>query len=102
MKLKAKQQLFAKLVPLLLGYIHSLGHEVTLGNTTAATGFKHSVHPKKIAIDLNLFIDGKYQRSTKAFEPIGQFWKGLHPLCRWGGDFPGDGGHFSLEHGGYK
>ena len=90
-------------------YAYALGYELTLGNTTAPTGFKGSLHPKRLAIDLNLFIDGKYQRSTKAHEKLGKFWKGLHPLCRWGGDFRDakgkpkpDGNHYSIEHRGHK
>lgn len=97
MRLKAKQMLFAKLLPLLLGYIHALGHEVTLGNTTAPTSTPTSLHPKKLAIDLNLFIAGVYQRSTKAHEKPGVFWESLHPLCRWGGRFKKkDGNHYEM------
>lgn len=101
MTLGDKQRLFAKLVPILLQYAYALGYEITLGNTTAPTGHPTSVHPKKLAIDLNLFINGKYQRSTKAHEKMGVFWESLDPLCRWGGRF-GDGNHYSLEHRGHK
>jgi hypothetical protein len=27
---------------------------------------------------------------------LGEFWEGLHPLCRWGGRF-NDGNHYSIE-----
>lgn len=101
MRLREKQSLFAKLVSRLLLHAELLGYEVTLGNTTAKTGFSKSLHPKKLAIDLNLFIDGKYQRSTRAHEPLGVYWESLHELCRWGGRFkPRDGNHYSCTHKG--
>ncbi len=60
-----------------------------------------SLHYKRLAIDLNLFVNGRYIRSGKnpAYVELGAYWKGLHPLCRWGGDF-GDANHFSIGHGG--
>ncbi len=103
MTLRQKQSLFAGLLPLLMQYAYAMGYELTVGNTIAPTTFSGSLHPKKLAIDLNLFIDGEYQRSTKAHAKLGAFWKTLHPLCRWGGDFtPKDGNHYSLEHNGRR
>ncbi len=60
-----------------------------------------SLHYKRLAIDLNLFVNGRYIRSGKnpAYLKLGAYWKTLHPLCRWGGDF-GDANHFSIGHGG--
>ncbi len=101
MLFKDRQHLFARLLPLLILYMDSNGYEVTLGNTTAPTNHKNSLHPMKLAIDLNLFLNGKYLRSTKAHEQFGRFWKSLHPLCRWGGDFfKPDGNHYSVEYRG--
>ena len=98
---REKQSLFARLIATLILEAYDRGYEMTLGNTITPTGFKGSQHPKKLAMDLNLFIDGKYQRSTKAHEPLGIFWEGLHPLCRWGGRFSqGDGNHYELRHKG--
>lgn len=97
MTLRESQSLFAQLVPLLIQYAYTLGYEITLGNTTAKTKTRTSNHPKRLAIDLNLFVDGKYQRSTAAHGPLGAFWEALHPRCRWGGRFkPKDGNHYEL------
>ena len=101
--LREKQSLFVRLIARLTLHAELLGDEFTFGNTISATGFSKSLHPKRLAIDLNLFIDGKYQRSTKAHEPYGIWWEQQHPLCRWGGRFfPKDGNHYSLTHGGVK
>lgn len=53
-------------------------------------------HPKRLAIDLMLFIDGQWQQDTEAYKPLGEFWESLNPLNRWGGNFSKlkDGVHF--------
>ncbi len=103
MRLREKQSEFVLHVALLIQYAASLGYELTFGNTTGKTGYPPSLHPKRLAIDLNLFINGKYQRSSKAYAPLGKFWKSLHPENAHGGDFtPKDGNHFSRSHRGYK
>lgn len=56
-----------------------------------------SAHRSRLAVDLNLFIDGVYQPSSEAHRPLGEFWKSLDPDHNvWGGDwvnFP-DGNHY--------
>lgn len=64
-------------------------------------GSSKSVHMIRLAIDLNLFKDGMYLADSKYYQEFGEYWKGLHPLCRWGGDFK-DGNHFSMEFEGRK
>ncbi len=113
MKLRKKQALFMKLLPMLLQYADVLTartgilHEFTAGDLyrakTCSHGHKDSNHRKRLAIDLNLFLDGKYQTSTKAHQELGEFWESLHPLCCWGGRFSNpDGNHYSLKHKGVK
>lgn len=59
-------------------------------------GIVNSYHTKKLAIDLNLFKDGKYLTSTESHRQFGEYWKTLDPECTWGGDFKNsDGNHFS-------
>ena len=65
-------------------------------------GHKDSNHKRKLAIDIDLFLDGRYYLTeTGDHRKLGEFWESLHPLCRWGGRF-GDGNHYSIEHGGVK
>jgi len=110
MTLRQKQSLFARCVALLIQEAERQGYEVTLGEAyrspeeaarlaKAGKGIVNSLHGQRLAIDLNLFKDGKYLSSTKAHEPLGNWWEYLHPLCRWGGRF-NDGNHYSFEHGG--
>ena len=54
---------------------------------------KKSFHWDALAADLPLYINGRYQRSTKAYYPLGSVWKLMGGS--WGGDW-GDGNHFSL------
>jgi len=52
-------------------------------------------HPKRLAIDLNLFIGGVLL-GFEGYREAGAYWKSMHPLNRWGGDIKGllDGNHF--------
>lgn len=116
MKLIEKQFLFMRLLPRLLDKAHELGFDVTGGelerteaqaevNAASGTGISNSLHKKRLAIDLNLFKDGSYLTKTEDHLALGTYWKLLHPLCRWGGDFTGkrpDGNHYSIEHEGVK
>lgn len=69
----------------------------------AGDGAFLSLHQQRLAVDLNLFIRGEYQTESKAYGRLGDYWKTLHPLNRWGGDFSRpDGNHFSMENGGIK
>jgi hypothetical protein len=112
MTLRQKQSLFAQLVGLLIAEAYRQGYELTLGEAyrppeTAALmakqgkGITNSNHVLKLAIDVNLFKDGVYLSSSASHKPLGDYWKKLNPLCRWGGDF-NDGNHYSLEHNGVK
>lgn len=112
MTLRQKQSLFARLAATLILHASELGYEVAIGEVWRSefeaarlaklkTGIKRSLHCDKLAIDLNLFRNGVYLRSTAAHAPLGEWWERQHTLCRWGGRF-GDGNHYSLEHGGRK
>ena len=120
-----KQREFPLMLAALItwAYEHQ-GYELTLGeayrtpeqaalNAKSGKGISNSLHTKRLAIDLNLFINGVYQTDSEAYRPLGDKWKSLNKLARWGGDFtktlPGqgtvsapDGNHFSIEHEGVK
>ena len=113
--LSDKQRDFPLMLAALItwAYEHQ-GYELTLGeayrtpeqaawNAAQGKGISNSLHTKRLAIDLNLFIDGVYQTDSEAYRPLGTKWKTLHHLARWGGDFSRpDGNHFSLEHDGTR
>jgi hypothetical protein len=109
MSLGNDQRLFAKLVGEFITWIYSQGYEVTLGDAyrdprvhgqygeRTGYGAPKSFHKKRLAIDLNLFRNGKYLTETEDHKPLGDKWKTMHPDCVWGGDFTRpDGNHYSF------
>lgn len=108
MTLGEKQELFSVLLAQLIFFAHSRGYGVRMAWVYRSPeaneligGHPKSNHINKLAADIDLFWDGQYLTETEHHTELGEFWKGLHPLCRWGGDF-GDGNHYSLEHNGVK
>jgi hypothetical protein len=112
MTLREKQSTFVALIAQLILEANRRGYELTLGealrtkeqaalNAKKGIGSKNSLHIISLAVDFNLFKNGKYLDKTEDHEPLGLFWESLHPLTRWGGKF-GDGNHYSLEHEGRK
>lgn len=110
-----KQRLFTRLVAKLIERAYEMGYELTLGeawrtpeqaklNAQGGSGISTSLHISRLAIDLNLFKDGKFLTTSDEHRPLGEYWKSLHELCRWGGDFRPrpDGNHYSITHGGFK
>lgn len=105
MTLRQKQSKFAKMVPLLILYAYEIGYEITFGDAWAhkedGRHKKNSLHYAKCAIDLNLFWKGRYLSSTKAHQPLGEFWESLHKNNRWGGRFQ-DGNHYEFVPNGWR
>ena len=100
MKLSEKQALFSSMIGQLLRFIDSLpGYTVTLGDAYRKGDRK--LHGKRLAIDLNLFIEGEYKTDSESHLPLGLFWESLGGS--WGGRFENrDGNHYSLAHGRYR
>ena len=105
MTLRQKQSQFARMLAHLILFIYSQGYEVTFARY--AKRAKWSLHKKQLAKDLNLFLGGRYLRTTKAHLRFGEFWE--HLGGTWGGRFKDskgrakpDGNHYSLEHRGVK
>ncbi len=101
-KLGDRQKLFARLLPRLLYRAHALGFEVVIGDAhrsieeATRLGFPNSNHTRCLAIDLNLFKDGKYLTETEDHRELGTWWEKQDLYARWGGHF-NDGNHYSLE-----
>jgi D-alanyl-D-alanine carboxypeptidase len=121
MTLIEKQHLFMRLLGEFLVWVYQqpgyalAGGELqrkqaqALLNAAAGVGIANSLHLRGLAIDLMLFIEGVYQTNSEAYRPLGEKWKSMHPLARWGGDFKDprgnpkpDGDHFSIEHEGVR
>ncbi len=121
MRLGTKQEIFALNYAKLILWANNHGYMTRLGqverteaearrNAKAGIGTLNSLHILKLAGDINLFKwvrkDGKlrkkFLRKTSDHAPLGKYWKRLHPLNRWGGDFTRkkDGNHYSMAHAG--
>ena len=97
MSLSDKQRAFSQAVGKLIGFAYENGYGITFGDAYATSGhIDGSFHYKRLAIDLNLFKDGKYLTDTESYRPLGTHWKQLGGT--WGGDF-NDGNHFSWGEG---
>ena len=107
MTLGEMQREFTVKIASLIVWAYREGYEITLGDAyrdprlhgeigyKEGYGHKDSYHKKRLAIDLNLFKDGKYLTDTEAHRPIGEQWKSMGGT--WGGDFSNpDGNHYSL------
>ncbi len=101
MTLRQKQSKFISMLGALIHYADQLGYELTGGDLWAkrGEGRRHkyrSKHYSRLAVDLNLFIDGKYQQSWTAHRVLGEFWENMGGT--WGGWFKGkDGNHYELS-----
>ena len=112
MTLRQRQSIFAFLTARLMIFMNENGYEFTYGEAyrspeealrlynlyKAGKGpraTKNSLHTKKLAIDLNLFKDGKFLSSTESHRFFGEWWEKQHPNCRWGGRF-NDGNHYEF------
>ena len=108
MNLNEAQWLHVQLTAKLIDYAYGEGFTLSWGeafrtqvqatwNAAHGLGIQHSLHQERLAVDLMLFRDGKYLTDPLEYKLLGEFWKSLHPLCRWGGDFKTvDADHFSI------
>lgn len=113
MSLRKTQTEFAKLVPRLIDKAFELGYEVTLGDAYrdprvhgdmgVRKSYSHprSAHKLRLAIDLNLFLNGEYLEGSEAHRQLGEWWEHQHPLARWGGRF-NDANHYSFFNDGVQ
>ena len=118
MTLREKQSLFVLLVAKLILWATKNGSDLTFGetyrteqqaqwNADHGKGIVNSLHCKRLAVDLHLFVGGEYMTSVEDYRALGEQWESMHELARWGGRWTtgptvGDACHFSLEHQGVK
>lgn len=50
-----------------------------------------SLHMQRLAVDFNIFKNGKLLESRKEIQPLGEYWKALSDYNIWGGDFNNNG-----------
>lgn len=102
--LVSRQWIFLRTFSALVQWADQRGYVLTAGElwrppemvaiyAADGRGVEKSQHPKRLAVDLNLFLrpvhGGSlvYQTDSAAYEPLGDFWEAQHELCRWGGRF---------------
>lgn len=104
--LREEQSRFAKMVGRLITQAFAMGYEATLGDAyrdmRCPYGNPNSLHTHRLAIDLNLFMDGVYLTDSEDHRPLGEWWEAQGGT--WGGRFrpSPDGNHYSLAWGGMK
>jgi len=99
------------MVAKLITFAYEQGYELSFGDAyrdprlhgvlgeKKGYGSANSCHKIRLAVDLNLFKDGKYLSSTEDHKVLGEYWESLGGT--WGGRFQ-DGNHYSLEYQGFK
>ena len=124
--LSKKQQTFTKNIAKLILYADSLGVGLTFGDAFRSGSQQllnyygkkvvdkfgelhiedakkvswtlNSKHAKRLAVDFNFFIDGKYTNTGEQIEILGAYWVSLHPSNRWGGNWKNkDKPHFEMK-----
>jgi hypothetical protein len=113
MSLREQQCRFTVLLVELLQWAHQQGYQIALKEVLRTVEQQRryvaqkrsqtmaSAHLHGLAVDLALFIDGEYQTTTEAYQPLGEYWEALDPACLWGGRWERfrDGNHFEVHFG---
>jgi hypothetical protein len=109
MSMVAKQQRFALAIADLIHYANDNGLPVTFGDAyrdprlhgkigeKLGYGNRHSCHKLRLAVDLNIIIDGEIAGSN-AYNFLHDYWDKLGGAQR----IPEDLNHFSFLHQGYR
>jgi hypothetical protein len=97
LKLSEKQRGFTLMVAELTLFAYARGLELTYGEAfrtveqqeihrkNGRSRVARSKHQDRLAVDLNLFVDGSYVRDKNFYRPLGEKWELLGG--RWGGRF---------------
>ncbi|WP_312240978.1 M15 family metallopeptidase [Pantoea sp.] len=110
MKLSEQQRKFTYMVGQLIAWAYANRYELTVGeayrtpeqaqlNAKQRKEIAYSLHTQRLAIDLNLFLQGEYQTDSAASKPLSEFWESIG--SSWGGRLNKPvGNHFSLGYQG--
>ena len=95
-----KRKLFTRLFAKLIQKMVDLEFQPMNGRD-GQPHMQNSLHYEGLAMDVDLCdSDGAYLDKTEYHKQFGDYWKSLHPDCRWGGDFKKpDGNHYSITYG---
>ena len=94
MRLGEHQEAFTLDLGKLIIWAYDQGYRIRTGDVHAHDGHKDdSQHYKKLAADLNLFMNGDFITSTAGHKPLGDYWESLDEHNRWGGRY-NDGNHY--------
>jgi len=109
MTLTIQQQIFARNVSKLIQFANESGYEVTFGEAyrtieqqliyfkSGKSKTMKSSHLTRLAIDLNLFVYGKYCTTREPYKPLADFWKSLNSANVAGYDWGWDANHFEMK-----
>lgn len=112
MTLGEKQRKFTPMIGKLIAWAYKHNYELTFSeayrtpeqaalNAKTGVGIKASLHTSRLAVDFNLFKEGKFLTSTESHKPLGEYWESIGGT--WGGRFSKpDGNHYSCEHNGVR
>lgn len=103
--LRKKQSKFTHMVALLILHFEQLGYEVTISwwyrnedCNKLVGGHPKSNHLNKLAVDINLFLDGKYITNGIGHKEGHIYWKSIGGAT----GIPSDMNHYSLKHNGIR
>ena len=111
MTLRQKQSELVRMVSMLIDFATREGYELTFGDAyrdprvhgqfgeKKSYASHNSLHKMRLAVDFNLFKNGKFLTRTEDHTPLGEYWESIGGT--WGGRF-NDGNHYSLEWNGHK
>ena len=97
MGLVSKQSKFASMLAQLILFGQALGYDVTLGEAwrpdemqkiyyeTGKSETLTNIHQKRLAIDLNIFLNGAWLTDGESYRKMGEFWESIGGM--WGGRF---------------
>jgi hypothetical protein len=101
-----KQRKFTLMIADLINFAYKNGYELTFGDAyrdprvhgqlgeKKSYSSSNSNHKIRLAVDFNLFKDGKYLDRTEDHKPLGEYWESIGGS--WGGRF-NDGNHYEWK-----